>query len=235
MSEAIEFKGFTDQSLKFLTALGFHQSREWFHENKKLYEQVIKEPMGDLIEASSARYEAMGIPLKGSRKTSVFRINRDVRFSKNKDPYNTHASAVLTRNGTKKDGSGTYMHFTPGKCLFAAGIWYPQPKELLALREAIVARRDEFLAIENALNAKGLVFTTDTALKRVPPAFKHVEDEELQRLLRQKSFIVERKLSDKSIEAPALIDTFVELTKDVVPLLTFCWRAMDPARELNDG
>ena len=235
MSHTVEFKGFTDQSLKFLKALGFHQSRDWFHENKKLYEQVLKEPLGDLIEASTERYEAMGIPLKGSRKTSVFRINRDVRFSKNKDPYNTHVSAVLTRNGTKKDNSGTYMHFTPGKCLFAAGVWYPQPKELQALREAIVARRDEFLAIESELNAKGLVFTTDNTLKRVPPAFKHVEDDELRRLLRQKSFIVERALSDQEIEDPALIDTFVALASDIMPLLTFCWAAMDPARALNDG
>lgn len=235
MSDAIEFNGFTDQTLKFLTALGFHQSREWFHENKKLYEKAVKDPLGDLIEASSERYAAMGIPLKGSRKTSIFRINRDVRFSKNKDPYNTHTSAVLTRNGTKKDSSGTYMHFTPGKCLFAAGIWYPQPKELLAMREAIVARRDDFLTIEQDLNKKGLEFTTDTALKRVPPAFKHVEDEELKRLLWQKSFIVERKVSDKAIESPDLIDTFLELTTDVMPLLEFGWRVMDPVRELNDG
>ena len=235
MSETIEFSGFTDQSLKFLPALGFHQNREWFHENKKLYEQVIKGPLGDLVEASADRYASMDIPLKGTRKTSMFKINRDVRFSKNKDPYNTHTSAVLTRNGTKKDGSGSYMHFTPGKCLFAAGVWYPQSKELLALREAIVARRDEFFAIENELNAKGLVFTTDTALKRVPPAFKQIEDEELRRLLKQKSFIVERKVSDKAIEDPALIDTFIELTEDVMPLLNFCWRAMDPVRELNNG
>ncbi|MEM9574959.1 MAG: DUF2461 family protein, partial [Pseudomonadota bacterium] len=73
------------------------------------------------------------------------------------------------------------------------------------------------------------------ALKRVPPAFKNVEDEELRRLLRQKSFIVERKVADEAIEDPALLDTFIELTTDVMPLLTFCWRAMDPVRDLNDG
>jgi len=235
MSDQVEFNGFTDQSLKFLTALGFHQSREWFHENKKLYETAIKAPMGDLVEAATTRFAEMDIPLKGTRKTSMFKVNRDVRFSKNKDPYNTHASAVLTRNGTKKDGSGTYMHFTPGKCFFAAGVWLPESKELRALREAIVARRDEFLTIEKDLNDKGLVFNTDTALKRVPPAFKDTEDEELRRLLRQKSFIVERMVSDKAIESPALINKFAELTTEAMPLLTFCWRAMDPVRELNDG
>lgn len=232
---SIEFTGFSEQSLKFLTALGFHQNRDWFHENKKLYEQVIKEPMGDLVEATTERLEALDIPLKGTRKTSMFKVNRDVRFSKNKDPYNTHASAVLTRNGTKKDGSGIYMHFTPGKCFFATGIWMPQSQELRALREMIVERSDEFKSIEKELNDKGLKFNTDTALKRIPPAFKHVEDEDLARLLKQKSFIVERSVPDEAIQDPKLIETFIELTQDAMPLLTFCWRAMDPVRELSDG
>ncbi len=237
MSESapVTFSGFTDQSLKFLTALGFHQNREWFHENKKLYEQVVKIPMGDLVEAASSRFADLDIPLHGTRKTSMFRVNRDVRFSKNKDPYNTHASAVVTRNGTKKDGSGAYMHFKPGNCFFAAGVWYPEAKQLRALREMIIERRDEFLAIEGDLEDKGLVFGTDSALKRIPPAFKHIEDENLQRLMKQKSFVVERKIDDADIQKPELLDAFVALTQDVMPLLNFCWRAMDPVRDLDDG
>lgn len=231
----VEFSGFTPKSLKFLTALGFHQTREWFHENKKLYESDVKKPMGDLVEATTSRFSEIGIPLSGTRKTSMFRVNRDVRFAKNKDPYNTHASAVLTRNGTKKDGSGAYMHFKPDNCFFAAGIWYPEALELRALREAIIARRDDFLKIEKDLTKLGLHFGTDNALKRVPPAFKHVEDEELKRLLKQKSFVVERKVEEKDIQKPELMETLVELTKQTMPLMEFGWRAMDPVRETNDG
>lgn len=230
-SPVVEFNGFTPQSLKFLTALGFHQNREWFHENKKLYEQVIKAPMGDLVEAASIRFADEKIPLHGTRKTSMFRVNRDVRFSKNKDPYNTHASAVLTRNGTKKDGSGAYMHFKPGNCFFAAGIWYAEATELRALREAIVSRRDSFLAIEKALVKDGLHFDTKNALKRVPPAFKHIEDPDLQRLLKQKSFVVERVVEDEAIQSGALLGTFAQLAKAAMPLMEFGWRAMDPVRE----
>lgn len=231
MSEQILFDGFDEKSLKFLTALGFHQNREWFHENKPLYEKLIKEPMGDLVEAASLRFAELGIPLHGTRKTSLYKVNRDVRFAKNKDPYNTHASAVLTRNGTKKDGSGAYMHFKPDNCLFAAGVWYPEPDELRALREMIVERRDDFLEIERKLASKGLHFDNEKALKRVPPAFKHIEDLDLQRLLKQKSFTVTRPVADKDIQNPALIETLVELTQDTMPLMQFCWRAMDPLRD----
>ena len=234
-NSTIMFEGFTDQSLNFLKALGFHQNREWFQENKKLYENVIKNPMGDLIEEASKRFSQIDIPLHGSRKASMFRINRDVRFSKNKAPYNTHISAVLTRNGTKKDGSGAYMHFTPDNCFFAAGIWYPEAKQLRALRDAIVRYADDFIRIENKLAQKGLAFNADNALKRAPPAFKHIEDENLQRLLKQKSFVVERKIADRDIEKPELIETLVQITKDTMPLMEFCWRAMDPVRDLNDG
>lgn len=231
VSEPVQFNGFDEKSLKFLTALGFHQNREWFHENKPLYEKLIKEPMGDLVEAASTRFAALNIPLHGSRKTSMFKVNRDVRFAKNKDPYNTHASAVLTRNGTKKDGSGAYMHFKPDNCLFAAGIWYPEPAELRTLREMIIERRDDFLQIERNLATKGLSFDSEKALKRVPPAFKHIEDLDLQRLLKQKSFTVTRPVQDADIQSPALIETLIELTQDTMPLMQFCWRAMDPLRD----
>lgn len=235
MSDEVTFSGFTEQALKFLKAVGFHQNREWYHENKALYEKIVKQPMGDLIEAASSRLAEMEIPLHGSRKTSMFKINRDVRFSKNKDPYNTHVSAVLTRNGTKKDNTGGYLHFKPDNCFIAAGVWELDGTSLRALREMIIARSGEFLAIEKALNEKGLFFTTENSLKRVPPAFKHIEDEQIQRLLKQRSFIVELPLKDEAIQSADLVDTFTQLVKDALPLMKFCWRAIDPVRDLNDG
>ncbi|MEN0001534.1 MAG: DUF2461 family protein, partial [Pseudomonadota bacterium] len=88
MTDSVDFNGFPNDTLKFLKALGFHQDRDWFHANKKLYERAVKNPLGDMFEAASARFEKEKIPLRASRKTSVYRVNRDIRFSKNKDPYN---------------------------------------------------------------------------------------------------------------------------------------------------
>lgn len=229
-----EFHGFGDKALPFLKALGFHQTREWFHENKKLYESDVKGPMGDLVEAASARYKSLGIPLSGTRKTSLFRINRDVRFAKEKHPYNTHASAVLTRSGTKKDSGGAYMHFANGNCFFAGGIWYPPGPELKALREQIVARADEFLEIVETLQSQGYEFETTNMLMRKPPAFKHIEDERLFDWLRRKSFVINKPLADGDIQKPEALGTLVTMTKDVMPLLNFAWRAMDPIRQIEE-
>lgn len=230
----IEFHGFGDKALPFLKALGFHQTREWFHENKKLYESDVKGPMGDLVEAASARYKSLDIPLSGTRKTSLFRINRDVRFAKEKHPYNTHASAVLTRSGTKKDSGGAYMHFANGNCFFAGGIWYPPGPELKALREQIVARADEFLEIVETLQSQGYEFETTNMLMRKPPAFKHIEDERLFDWLRRKSFVINKPLTDEDIQKPEALSTLVTMTKDVMPLLNFAWRAMDPIRQIEE-
>ena len=88
------FKGFGPKAIPFLKALDFHQSREWFQENRDLYEQELREPFGDLVETLTTRFAEAGLGLKGDRKRSLFRINRDVRFSKDKRPYNRHLSAI---------------------------------------------------------------------------------------------------------------------------------------------
>ena len=229
-----EFHGFGPKALPFFKALGFHQNREWFHENKDLYESDIKIPMGDLVEHISTRLSEENIPLHGSRKTSLFRVNRDVRFAKEKHPYNTHASAVLTRTGTKKDIGGAYMHFTPNNCFFAAGIWEPSGLEMKALREQIISRKDQFLTIEKDLKNKGLAFETESMLKRPAAGFKEIEDENLMQLLRHKSFIVNKPLADAEITSPKIANTLIALCRDAMPLLNFCWGAMDPIRQAEE-
>ena len=95
------FQGFGPEALPFFKALKFHQSREWFEANRATYESAIKGPMGDLVEDVAERLRHAKIPIKGDRKSSAFRIHRDVRFSSNKDPYKTNAGVALTRSGGK--------------------------------------------------------------------------------------------------------------------------------------
>ena len=228
MSIAPEFKGFGAQALPFLKALGFHQNKEWFAEHKPLYESEIRVPMGDLIEDITARFQKSKIQLKGSRAASMFRVNKDVRFSKDKAPYNTHASAVLTRSGGKKDQGGAYIHIKPGECFIGTGIWYAEPEEFRALRDTIISRTDEFRAIEASINAKGHVFATDDELKRVPTDFRDLTHEDQRRWMRMKHFFVNVQLSDDDITSPGLADKVVTLTQTMLPLMDFAWRAMDP-------
>ena len=74
-------------ALPFFKALGFHQSRKWFEANRSTYETAVKGPLGDLVEDVAERLRRAKIPIKGDRRSSAFRIHRDVRFSNNKDPY----------------------------------------------------------------------------------------------------------------------------------------------------
>ena len=99
----MSFQGFGPQALPFLKALAFHQTKEWFEANRATYEFDLRTPMGDLVEQLSAAFAKAKIPLKGDRKSSLFRIHRDVRFAKDKSPYKTNVGAVMTRFGKKNE------------------------------------------------------------------------------------------------------------------------------------
>ena len=243
----VAFSGFGPKALPFLKALGFHQSRDWFGENRKLYETECREPLRALLDTVSERMSSEGLPLSGTYKASAFRINRDIRFAKEKHPYNTHVSAVLTRTGTKKDIGGLYMHFAPSDLetnfseqngsFLAAGAWFPEPDILRAWREDMVARPERIFALEDDLAAKGYAFGTDGTsgqLKRLPRGFTHVEDERLERLLKLKGFVVNHTLPDEALGSAALVDTIVAFAKDVRPLLDHYWRIGDPIRAARD-
>lgn len=146
MSETV-FKGFGDKALPFLKALDFHQNREWFVENKDLFEAHLHEPLGDLIDDLVARFEKAGLPFKGDRKKSQFRIKRDTRFAKDKSPYNRHLSALLSPDGSKWAESGCFyvcVGLEDYKGCYAAVAWWQQKPELLAaMRKAIVDKPEK--------------------------------------------------------------------------------------------
>lgn len=242
MSETT-FNGFGKEAVPFLKALGFHQNREWFHENKKIYERELREPLVTLVEHMSERLAGLPVPLHGSRKASLFRINRDVRFSKEKHPYNTHVSAVLTRTGTKKDTGGVYMHFAPDGAGFGdhangsflgSGLWFPPSPQLKAMRQRIVSHYGEFQQIVADLADQGLEIGHDQMLTRPPQGFKDVDDEEQMTWLKHKSFIVSKPLKDKRLTSPKLADDIETFATAIMPLMQFVWRATDPLRE-EDG
>jgi uncharacterized protein (TIGR02453 family) len=133
------FAGFGPKALPFFKALAFHQSREWFEANRETYEGAVRGPLGDFVEDVAERLRKTKIPIKGDRKSSMFRIHRDVRFSANKDPYKTHAGVVLTRSGNKNDPGLLYFHLSPEECFFAAGFHLPDSDKLARLRARLRA------------------------------------------------------------------------------------------------
>lgn len=128
------FKGFGPKAIPFLKALDFHQSREWFLENRDLFEKELRDPLGDLVETLTLRFAQAGLGLRGDRKKSLFRINRDVRFAKDKRPYNRHLSAILSPDGTKMEQGVFFVHIGLERCFAGVAWWQPAPELLTAMR-----------------------------------------------------------------------------------------------------
>lgn len=112
------FSGFAPDDLAFLKGLAAHNDREWFTAHRAAYDERLKPTLEALIAATTDALAARGVPLAGDAKKSLFRIHRDVRFSKDKSPYKTHVSATLTRTGPdglwrKMSPGMVYVHIEP--------------------------------------------------------------------------------------------------------------------------
>jgi uncharacterized protein (TIGR02453 family) len=224
------FAGFGPKALPFFKALKFHQSREWFEANRETYESAVKGPMGDLVEDVAERLRQAKIPIKGDRKSSLFRIHRDVRFSANKDPYKTNSGVVLSRSGNKNDPGLLYFHLSPEECFFAAGFYLPDPDRLARLRAAAARAPKPFKAMVAKLKKAGLALSAEDSLKRAPRGFEAIQDPEIAAATKLKSMICLRPVGEAAIASPALTDEFCAFAADALPLLKWGWDALADAR-----
>ena len=224
-----EFRGFGKDALGFFRALKFHQDKAWFEENRGIYEEQVLAPLGALLEDLTAAFARKKIPLKADRKKSIFRIYRDVRFSKDKSPYKTHAGAVMTPGGGKMEGRGLlYMHIDPEGSMVAAGFYMPDAAALARMRTAIAKDKGKaFLKVEAALAKAKLALGHGEQLSRLPRGFEALKGGPLDEAVRRKSFIVEQPLSEKDMRSPKLPATIVEFTQRALPLLKFGWAALE--------
>ena len=224
------FAGFGPNALPFLKALAFHQTKEWFEANKATFEPDLKAPMGDLVEDLTAVFAKAKIPLRGERKSSVFRIHRDVRFAKDKSPYKTHHGAVLTRTGSKNDPGLFYVHVAPEGCFAAAGFYDPEPEALAKLRGAMARKPKAWKAMLAKLGESGLGVSSEYAMTRNPRGFEGMEDAEIAAALRLKSIVVQRPLATARIGERGLIDDLHAFACAALPLLTWGWDAIGDSR-----
>jgi uncharacterized protein (TIGR02453 family) len=226
----MSFQGFGADALPFFKALAFHQSREWFEANRATYERAIRAPMGDLVEDVAARLAKAKIPIRGDRKSSLFRIHRDVRFSANKDPYKTNAGVALTRSGAKGDPGVLYFHLSSEECFFAAGFHLPEPDQLGRLRGSAARAPKAFKAMNAKLRKVGLALSEGDSLKRAPRGFEATDDPEIAAAIRLKNLICLRPVTARAIKSPALADEFCAFARDALPLLKWGWDALADSR-----
>ena len=187
----------SSENFDYLNKIAVNNNREWFAENKEEYlkqHQNMIEFADDLLLRVNKHDNIETL----NGKKSLYRIYRDVRFSKNKDPYKTHWAGGFKR-ATKQLRGGYYFHIAPGNnSMIAGGFWNPNKEDLLRIREDIAIDNSELRSI---ISNKNFVATFDELkgeqLKTAPKGFP--KDHEAIDLLRFKQFIVWRNFTDKEV------------------------------------
>ena len=225
-----DFPGFSPAAFAFLSGLKKNNDRAWFQEQKKIYDSDVKFAMECLLGAFSASARA-DLPVRGDPKRGMFRIYRDVRFSKDKQPYKTHAGAVLTRSGAKGEPGIVYVHIEPGGSFISAGFYSLDRDFLTAWRTRIAENPEEFLdLIAPFTDKRGKYFLRHRgSLKTMPRGFKQYEDSPVADYIKWKHFLIGRTLTDRQAQSPKLVDAVRETAEAGLPLLRFGWDVFETA------
>ena len=192
--------------LKFLEQLKNNNSKEWMDENKVLFHQnrdafwKDAEDILDFVKTLEPRMVNLEL------KNCIFRQNRDIRFSANKNPYKINFSAYYAIGGKKSILPGYYIHIEPNASFLAAGLWMPEKEVLHKVREEIDYSGDEFLNILNEPDfKKSFSELMDDQLKTAPKNYP--KDHIYAQVLKYKSFIVQFPLKDSEIKNKSYIQT----------------------------
>ena len=221
------FAGFRQAAFTFFSELQDNNDPVWFKPRKAIYEAEVLGPFRELIMAVGHASQEAGLPLVGDARHGIFRIYRDVRFSPDKRLYKTHAGAVLTRSGQKRDPGVLYVHVAPVESMVAAGFWHPEPGVLSRLRQSILADPDAFLAVAEGLDAAGSPISSDERLSRLPRGFEAAKGTKVAEYIGWKSFTAHAALSDAEMQSSALVDRIVHFARTALPLLEWGWAAVD--------
>jgi uncharacterized protein (TIGR02453 family) len=206
--------------LDFLSRLAKHNNKEWFDANKKEYDSLRKEWIGfvgDSIQAVSTFDQSI---LNLDPKKCIFRINRDIRFSKDKSPYKNNFGMSLNPAGKGQDFCGYYLHIQPGNCFIAGGAYMPSPEKLAAIRQEIDYNFDRFQNIVTAKSFKSL-FSKLGGDTLVRPPKGYEADNPAITYLKHKGFIAQQPLADKVLSDPGFLKQLVKTTQAIKPLVDF--------------
>ncbi|MGA8016281.1 MAG: TIGR02453 family protein [Candidatus Dormiibacterota bacterium] len=197
---------------EFLVELRHNNNREWFLANKRRYETLVKEPALGFISDIGPRLQGLSPHLVADPRPvggSLFRINRDIRFSADKSPYKTAVGMSFGHDRGREDAApGLYLHLAPGESFGGGGVHMPEPPTLKRIRDAIVAEPDRWHQVVSDPGFAPAFESTGDALKRAPqgydPGHRHVED------LKRKSYVWHVHFSEPQVCAAGFMDRYVD-------------------------
>jgi len=204
------------QVFQFLNDLKRNNNREWMQDHRHLYQECKDEVM-ELVKKLINGISQFDSGISGLQpKDCMFRINRDIRFSRNKDPYKNNFGAAITAGGRKTGNPSYYLHIAPKKSFFAGGIYMPSADRLTKIRQEIDYNASELKAIiwgdtfyETFGDIRG------QALKTCPRGYS--SDHPDIKLLRLKSFLVKKDLTDHSFYSPHNFSQLISLSEMIYP------------------
>jgi uncharacterized protein (TIGR02453 family) len=217
--------------LKFLSALAEHNSKEWMDDNKKWYLDARAEFIEDVtvILKGVEAFEPAMAAFKA--KDCIFRINRDVRFSANKNPYKNNFSAYFSPKGKKVEWPGYYVHVQPGASFIGGGLWMPSSGVLKKIRKEIDYSGGELQEIlEREEISDAFSGIEGEKLKTSPRDYD--TDHEFIEFLKLKSFILSKPIADSDIDSGNYINVALDGFQRMKPFQEFLSRAIE---DVEDG
>ncbi|HEV3197045.1 MAG TPA: DUF2461 domain-containing protein [Bryobacteraceae bacterium] len=214
------FPGFPSEAITFLRGVARNNNREWFLPRKPLFEEKLKRPMFELVEAVNTAMKGFAPEYVTDPAKAISRFYRDTRFSKDKSPYKDHMAAGFSRRGLACGGAGYYCAVSLKGVGIGGGVYMALPPTLLAIRNHIAEHHQEFRRIAEARAVRGLFGELKgEQLSRVPKGF--AKDHPAEDLLRFKQFLL---YVDLPIEVATGPELYVEIRKHfraMVPFLEF--------------
>ena len=217
------------QTLKFLSQLKKNNNKPWFDLHRAQY-GAAKIDFSGFIQLVIDALQKTDSTITGlTAKECQFRINRDVRFSKDKRPYKENFGAFICRGGKKSIYAGYYFHLAPGNSFIGGGLWMPEPVNLKKLRQEIDYNWEEFQSIlKNKTFKKNygdLYKGEDVSLSRMPKGYE--EDHPAIDYLKLKSLIAEKKIADEELTKLTLHKKTVAAFEALQPVLNFINRSLN--------
>ena len=213
--------GFSAKSFKLLEALRDNCNREWYHAHKADIAEHCLDPFAFLLTCVTQELSDHSVRLSGGKQT-MFRLNRDVRFAKDKSPYNHHVSGTLTRSGNKNEQGGlVYLRLDPTGGRMGAGYWGLTAKRMGPIRDKILDDPDAFQRLVDKLAEQDLAFSVEDSLSGMPRGYSEHSEHKLAWALKMKHFIIHRPMKRNDWKGDGIVQTVVDFAKVTTPVLEF--------------
>lgn len=217
-------------SLKFLTELKNNNSKEWFVQNKAMYEDY-KEDILHFTEQLLLELAKIDISIANANlvsKKCLTRVNRDLRFSKDKTPYKKYVLIVFNKNARHGNTAGYFVHIEPGNCMVGGGIWQTTPEYLKKIRQEISYSFDE---INGIISNEHFKETFPNGIQGISKLKKFNDSsetrEEVVELLKMKGFCTKEMISEKVLTSNDALKTIINYFETTAPLINYLNRAIE--------